>query len=206
MESFTDKIAVDLLDSRFWIWQHKRMRISYQHPSYTEKVFGRNFSSSVQRIATKVAEIRERYPFDALAGSGNSAAPLLGALSFLTGIPFILVRKESDSCHDIREVNGYIGCHQYLIIDDLISSGATVGRVISRITKEYHRAAPEWDVDSYKQSVPVPAAILLYSGTGYQYQLKYGNAFMAVPVFDMAVPDLVIRPGADMDISGFVDY
>lgn len=128
-------------------------------PMHTSKVFNPNkFTKTVKTLVKEIWKIRkEGHQIDLLAGCGNSGAPIVGALSVLTGIPFFIVRKESRADHDDRPANGFVpeGGGKYLIIDDLISSGTTVRRIIKGI-----RECRPMHID--RSEMPEPMGILLY--------------------------------------------
>lgn len=72
--------------------------------------------------------------------SGHSGIVLASILSHTMGLPMLIVRKqENPTPHDGLMVNGYQpeipigGALRYLIIDDLISSGRTIERIIYQI-------------------------------------------------------------------------
>jgi adenine/guanine phosphoribosyltransferase-like PRPP-binding protein len=72
----------------------------------------------------------------ALAGCGNSGVPICAAVSYATGLPYITVRKASEREHEGHggtTVTGYSGSGKYLIIDDVVDSGSTVRRIITKI-------------------------------------------------------------------------
>lgn len=66
-----------------------------------------------------------------IAVSGVSGNAIGGLVSALSGLPMAIVRK-GESSHSFREVEGSDDideCEPYAVIDDLVSSGATVARI-----------------------------------------------------------------------------
>lgn len=94
---------------------------------------------------------------DAIAATGHSGLIIAGAVSVLTGIPVIAVRRETDSpvalkCHRLTTDNGNKDKYRsYVIVDDMVASGTTVGNIVRKI----------WQ-SQICESV-VPKAVLLYS-------------------------------------------
>lgn len=132
-------------------------------PSHTKRVFGPNdFRELVDLSAKKLAAIHKSFPFVALAGIGHSGVPLMAALSYKIGVPMIAVRRKSNETqHDYTgEWNGYYSGGPYLVVDDLISSGATLRRIISAIDKLK---------DSYSQPPSLLGCLLYRDGTENRY-------------------------------------
>ena len=76
--------------------------------------------------------------FDSVAFSGVSGALIAAPISHSMNKPLILVRKRGETCHSSLVVEGNIRCQNYIIIDDLVSSGDTA----KRIQKEIFEWAP----------------------------------------------------------------
>jgi hypothetical protein len=165
----------------------------YVSPNHTSQIFNAwEFQTLVDKIAERMVLLHNKHPFDAIAGSGNSGQPLLGALSYKTGIPIISVRKSKDSNHDSSLANGYLNARTYLIIDDLIDTGTTIKRIISSIRTEQQTQRTYGTV----KCVGVPVAILLYTGgTGC------GNSYFVagdqkIPTYELCRNNLDIAPGS----------
>lgn len=95
--------------------------------------------------------------YDAIAVSGNSGSIMAGILSINLDKPIIVVRK-GESCHgeqvELPSLN-WDGTNfteqprRYIIVDDGISSGATIQRILSNIGTEVVRmneVLPEFDL------------------------------------------------------------
>lgn len=105
-------------------------------PGYERKVFD---AAEFPRVVKWVATIAKRNHFEALAGSGHSALPLIGAVAFKLGIPFIAVRKAGESnSHDYGPVHMVIPdeLRTYAFVDDMVASGVTLKNVVAKIAKE----------------------------------------------------------------------
>lgn len=107
-----------------------------RHPGYTGAVFETDrFQGLVDRLGIYLMALNKETPFDVVAGTGNSGALLCAALSYKLGIPLITVRKEVESHCSGMTVTGHYLDSRYLIIDDLISSGKTMKRVVNEINR-----------------------------------------------------------------------
>ena len=121
------------------------------------------FTKAVDRTVQRALEIREKHPYDAIAFTGNSGAAMAHILSYRMGVPLICVRKENENSHYVKEnrryLEGFLGAKNYLIVDDFISSGDTVARIIKVIAEKMRDAKC--------------AAILLYKADYKRNQLHY---------------------------------
>jgi hypothetical protein len=120
-------------------------------PSHTRPVFNpESFLDVVDKAAEKIEKIRVLYPeIEALAACGNSGVLLVGALAARLKMPVLVVRKKKDTNNDDRLVNGYIGAKGYLIIDDVIDSGATVRHIITEIQDAWERSDSDFIREGY---------------------------------------------------------
>lgn len=111
--------------------------MTVQSPTYTYRVFDPDeFPKLIDELAAKVRAIQEAFPeIDTLMGVGNSGAPVVGALAYKLGMPFLIVRKRLDTSHDSRMVNGWLGGKGILFIDDLISSGSTISKAYEQVRR-----------------------------------------------------------------------
>lgn len=100
-------------------------------------------SAIVNKMSVQMIKLRKDLKFDAIAFSGFSGSSVAFPVSIQTGIPLLAVRKDADDSHHksgYGVLEGAIHSKTYVILDDLISSGSTVERIISRI-EEYNPAA-----------------------------------------------------------------
>ena len=108
-------------------------------PLHTNQVFDPNqFPTLIKELSRKVWRLQKKLGFNALAGCGNSGLLVLGGLAARRQIPFFAVRKSADTEHDTRLANGFLlngKVTRYLIVDDLISSGTTVNRIVKHISR-----------------------------------------------------------------------
>jgi hypothetical protein len=129
------------------------------------------FKQLVDRSVDKIFKILKLHPdIGAFAACGHSGLMLMGALSYVTSIPQICVRKSHDTNNDRSVggglVNGWLGCGKYMIIDDFICSGMTVERIVMNIdatAKALNERIRDDAFDSPLTVVhPRPVAMLLY--------------------------------------------
>jgi orotate phosphoribosyltransferase len=145
-------------------------------PYHTRDLYtSAQFPKIVDETVKAVRKLKKKHKFTALAASGNSGIPLLGAVCARLKMPMLVVRKTKDTQNDSSLVNGEMESGgKYLIIDDLISTGATVERIVRNIQSES-------DTLALKEPM-VPAAVLLwYSNCRAEYAFEK----VTVPVYDL---------------------
>jgi len=92
------------------------------------------FSRMIDRVAESLAFIKKKTKFEAIAFSGSSGACLAYPVSARLGCRLIYVRRENEttSSHgNAVESDGNIA--KYIILDDFVSSGATVCHIYNTI-------------------------------------------------------------------------
>lgn len=126
-------------------------------PGHTYTIFSPDiFPRLVKESAAVISNLRNQNPrIEALAATGHSGLLLMGALSHVLQMPQIAVRRgQRETQHNPHIVNGFLGCKGYLIVDDLIDTGAT----IARIRESINRAASKMGIQT-----PSCEGIFLYS-------------------------------------------
>ena len=90
------------------------------------------------RIRNVVKAIRaSKIQFDAIAYRGNSGALIAPGVAIALNKPLILVRKNNENSHSSYSVEGYVRPEcSYIIVDDFVSSGATIEAITVDITQE----------------------------------------------------------------------
>lgn len=108
--------------------------------SYLSDVFDPSkLTTVVNRTVQQVTNIRHKLPFEAMAFTGMSGASVAFPVSYLTGIPLLAVRKDSDGSHHASYeglLEGATKANTYVIFDDQISTGDTVHRIVNKITEK----------------------------------------------------------------------
>lgn len=94
----------------------------------------------IQRIAKSAKLILKKNKIDAVAVTGVSGLVVGGAVSAISGIPLIVVRKPTDDCHSGHNVETYSQQYEpydtWAILDDFVATGNTVRRIMARIVEE----------------------------------------------------------------------
>src|SRR5271165_2371097 len=84
------------------------------------------------------ALLSSKEKFDTIAFTGMSGALIAPIVAFEMGKNLLMVRK--GSTHSLHDLEGYIKCKRYVILDDFIDTGATVKRVQKAIYNEISSA------------------------------------------------------------------
>ena len=93
-----------------------------------------NLRDMLIRANTAFVKLRKTVEFDAIAFSGSSGAAIAFPLAFLHEIPLIYVRKLGEQSHGhMVECNGESLIEKYLIVDDFITTGATVEWIANQV-------------------------------------------------------------------------
>lgn len=138
-------------------------------PYHTKPIFGEEFQATVRRAARSLLEARKSLDFNVLAATGNSGLPLIGALSYITGIPMAAVRKAHDGAHDTAMVNGIMPLDmKYVIVDDLISSGRTIQNIVQKMRTGHE---DQWNGQGQRQLVGIYLYNSDWSADGKQFHL-----------------------------------
>ena len=103
------------------------------------------FPKMVEKAITKAEQLNKELKFDTIAFCGMSGAAAAFILGHWMDIPLLCVRKKEENSHFRNSrpssvCEGNIGTRRYLIVDDFISSGATVNYMIENIGKEMPNA------------------------------------------------------------------
>lgn len=143
------------------------------HASYMPEIFIPNyFELEVDKI-TEI--IRNKFPLVTyIACSGISGIVISGAICYKTGKNIFINRKELDDTHSkmifVKRINEYQQIYEdnltAIIIDDLISSGNTVKRIVNELEKSKIRCI----------------GIILYHETAYNGGL-FDKENLAIPVY-----------------------
>lgn len=99
-----------------------------------------DYKKLVNKAAAAIKAFKLKNPFDAIAFTGTSGAALAYPISAMLKIPLICVRKGAN--HYGEPIEGCVTATKYIIIDDFISMGRTMKKIISTIKKEMPTAKP----------------------------------------------------------------
>jgi adenine/guanine phosphoribosyltransferase-like PRPP-binding protein len=98
--------------------------------SYLSRVYEVDtFTKVVNRAIKALKAYQKKHAFDAIAFTGTSGAALAYPLSYKLGIPLICIRKRPSDSHSYMTLEGCVSAKRYVIVDDLIQSGATMRRI-----------------------------------------------------------------------------
>jgi adenine/guanine phosphoribosyltransferase-like PRPP-binding protein len=93
---------------------------------------------AAKHLSKRIKLDRKKLDINCIAVTGVSGLVMGGAVSILTGLPLVVVRKEGQSerhsSHDVEYIDS-LRVFKYCIIDDLISSGKTIRRIASMLDK-----------------------------------------------------------------------
>lgn len=101
------------------------------HASWLKEIFEPDLlTKAAKKIAKQIKADRKKFTINAIAVRGMSGAVMGGVVSSMTGIPLVIVRKRdgTHSAYNVEFPEELDEIH-YVIIDDLISSGATIARI-----------------------------------------------------------------------------
>ena len=101
------------------------------HASYLRDVF-LNPQGSVELVAQRLKGIQ----YDTIVGCGVSGTILLFPLQARLGKHVAVIRKPNDGTHSMQNIEGTIGS-RYVIVDDQVSSGATVRYIKEQIANQF---------------------------------------------------------------------
>ncbi len=96
------------------------------------------FRETVDNTIHAAERMMKAHPFDAIAFTGTSGAALAYILSHWMNVPVVCVRKESERSHYpsyLGRLEGFVAFQRYMIVDDFISSGATIDKIRDEIAK-----------------------------------------------------------------------
>lgn len=90
------------------------------------------FADTVDRTVEGLKDVT----FDTIVFRGFSGAVVGSVVAYRLGRDWALVRKEGESTHSDRKIEGTVGA-RYVIVDDFISSGDTVKKTIAAVDAQY---------------------------------------------------------------------
>jgi orotate phosphoribosyltransferase len=87
-------------------------------------------------LAKQIEALRRRVPFDAIAVRGVSGYSVGFPVSYITGIPLIVIRKGTERSHGQSiECDYHTDVKRYMILDDFIETGSTVEEILHKIDR-----------------------------------------------------------------------
>jgi adenine/guanine phosphoribosyltransferase-like PRPP-binding protein len=101
----------------------------------------KSLKKHIRNAVKALKEIDKVTPFDTIAFCGVSGCLIGPLLATSLKKEMIVVRKPRDDRHSSYEVEGNADVKNYIIVDDLISSGDTMSHVKSSIERELTKFA-----------------------------------------------------------------
>lgn len=112
------------------------MSVIFGSPHYNEDLYApRRLRAVVNRVVKKIVVLKKKLRFQAIAFTGSSGAAIAYAVSAATGIPLIHVRAKGTKSHGDAIEGSDKRVERYVILDDMIASGATVRRVYTNVQR-----------------------------------------------------------------------
>lgn len=118
-------------------------------------------------VSSIEADRKDGMTIDAIAVRGISGAVIGGAVSLVTNLPLIIVRKDNDGTHSAYavEFDEEKLCRAYCVIDDLVSSGKTLDIIQDDIKREYLHS---WS----KNNSPTCSVVYMYADSEHEQALS----------------------------------
>ena len=108
-------------------------RPKYTHADYLPYIRTHNLRRIIRRATKRLRDLNLK--FDAIAFSGVSGALLAPPIALALNKTLLLVRKNITDGHSNHYVEGDIGARRYIIVDDFMSRGVTLRRIVKHIKK-----------------------------------------------------------------------
>lgn len=103
----------------------------YKHSDYLRHALQTECRKTIIELAVQHLE---GIDFDCIAFSGMSGALIAPSIADALNKHILIVRKREDSTHSRFKVEGWMPeAFRYIIIDDMISTGDTIGRIIKTV-------------------------------------------------------------------------
>jgi hypothetical protein len=103
--------------------------------SYLTTVFDQASLKKTVKYICQLCEVIGLDNFDSLSFRGMSGAVVAPIVSWNLNKPMIMVRKEGDGSHSSHRVEGHILSDRILIIDDLVSTGDTLNKLVKDLNE-----------------------------------------------------------------------
>jgi len=138
---------------------------------YLHSVFySTTFQNKIDNAVRIMFSFDKENSFEAIAFTGISGAAFAFPLAYLLSKSLICIRKANSSTHCNLSIEGHIDCTSYIIVDDFISTGATIQLITTSIEQEFHNfyAYPIGNC-------PKLGAVFLYDEPKLDYVMKLTN-------------------------------
>lgn len=162
------------------------MNLKHIGPSHHSKVFQPSALKTVtQKMLFALNTLRSYFPnLKAVAGTGHSGSMVVGAVAAMSDYMPILVRKagERGIIKNNPAISGAVGDFDYVILDDLVSSGETAVRIQEKVLTEWKKAGLDGEP-------PRCVAVLCYDAGSNRFD-RYATIAGAegIPVLNINYP------------------
>lgn len=109
------------------------IREGFKHEWYLRYALLDQERTAQTTAAFIAAMIEDGSPIDAIAFTGMSGALVAPRVASLLDLPMLMVRKAYDGSHSAYGVEGFVESQCYVIVDDFVCTGTTVGRICESI-------------------------------------------------------------------------
>src|ERR1035441_4337402 len=135
----------------------------------------------LERISNTLIKLIEstHIVFDSIAFTGMSGALVVPTLAFRMEKNPLVIRKPGDGSHSSRSIEGGgVDVKSYIIVDDFISSGRTITRILEAL-------------NDFGDPPSSCKAIFLYASLdrGDQYFAQVNYVEVSIPLYAFAAPD-----------------
>lgn len=152
----------------------------YLYAEYHDITDPKNLTKVVDKVADAIKAWMAKQPatlpqITHMVVTGISGQSIGWPVSYKIGLPLAVVKKEGEKGHTSGNIIGTGELGDYVILDDLISSGNTINRVVDQINRaEVQQATPDWETPG--KGKPKLRAIFLHNSGSYESTFKPNNA------------------------------
>lgn len=126
--------------------------------TYSTSMFDpRVMRNTIAALAREMPNLQRRFDFDTIVVTGKSGIALGFALSMVTGVRVVAIRKGESSHGDLIEGDGRHEFSRYAFFDDGIAKGTTLRRVQAELLAR---------CEARREEAPVRVLNILYSDFG----------------------------------------
>lgn len=137
----------------------------------------KTFIQKVNLMSKWVAKAKKELKFDYIVFTGISGASIAWPVCYKLKIPAIVVRKPGEKSHGYPvEGVGANKCKKYIIIDDFISSGNTIRKIIDSIESN------DYDVGKARAKC---IGIFLHNSDNDKEEFHLSKPKQIIPVFEI---------------------
>ena len=108
------------------------------HTGYLTDCF-KNRKTTIETIVTRLKYLMKKkgLKFDAIAFTGMSGGLMAPTVADALGVGLMAIRKDQSSPHTSLKVEATPECYEYIILDDMISTGDTINKIMDQLGKHH---------------------------------------------------------------------